>query len=1059
MMRRLFLWAALLLAGPALSDAVLPRLGPLPVLAEDGSVNGVAAIPFGTRLTLLSKDGAVLTVQADGGQPLRVRATDVIAAPKVGLTLMPSDQGAGAATGRPDLQLWDSALQLRVFLGGAGSGQRLASMRIPGESDLAMARLPVLSIDTAETTVGTPVTMVQALFPLMLKALDPAGQGQGQKLVLHVLVDGSDYARPFLLETLRLLSRTLAEQPTVLAEDVHFTRQVLFDSGTLRDDGAVSASGLRSEWPASEVSKKKASMTQTLSAALQDVADGIDPSDPATHLVLILTGPGLSDDPMALKSARAAGARLAKAGRIGGIVMAQGTPEPNPANAAVLAALAGDAPTGLADFGADLLSDLTALSKAKTQDPNDNLVTAICADAALASIPCLIPTGSTVPPETSSSMAVQDQTIWVALPLWVVSESAPLDLVPDGSVAADVHEVQPELRACGAIGLVWDTANNACGPNAEIQGLELSNQLNAAQAEINATLQDRDAAREALAAIEDTIASQTAALSEAQAIAAAQADQLTRLAAEDRTVKEALLAAQNRAADLSASLGQRNADLLVATEQITTLGQQEDQIIAALNAAETKLAALEVTAAALSQSLDDEAALKAASAAKAVQTEADWQARLTSIEADAAERDHTIAALSQSLDAERDAKADSEASAAQAQTDLQDRLTAGAASSAALQAQIAQAQTTVSALQSARDDVSARLATAEAALAAAEQALLEKDAQIAELDRQIGNLVTSMQDRAQKLADLDAALAQERQTSETLQAAVAEQSRLEGEIADLIKTDDLNATLLTQFDAAKVNLAALQTQNDALARANAAAASQLMALSGAADEADARLAAVTQDLAATRATVEKVQADNQELSTANATAISQLTVLSGASESSDAMLAQVSQDLAAARLRLETVQTEHAGQIATLHSQVADLTTTRGDLSDQVAQLTAEKTSLAAALQAERDALAVQVSGAEQQVPALPRVAQAPVVAADLATAPEPPLFADAAAPRPKLRPTGLAETGGQLVARTPTATAPPKVTSRQVAPSLKAPRLNGCKFQWTGQAGKLICP
>lgn len=1113
MMRRLFLLAALVLAQPALADAVLPRLGPMPVLAEDGSVSGVADIPFGTRLTILSRDGAVLTVQDESGAPLRLRTTDVIAAPKAGLTLMAADRSGGTTTDRPDLQLWDSAFQLRVFLGGAGSGKLVSSMMIPAESDLAQARLPVLSIDTAETSVGTSVTMVQALFPLLVKALDPAGTGQGDKVILHVLVDGSDYAKPFMLETLRQLSRTLAEQPKLLAEEMLFTRQVLNDSGDIRDDGAVSASGLRSEWPAAEMANQKADMTATLAAALERLVEGIEPSDPATHLVLILAGPGLSDQAGSLKSASAAGARLAArradGGGIGAILLAQGTPEPNPANGVVLAALAGDAQTRLADFGTNLASELAALTQAKTQDPTDRRVNTICTDAARGELPCLIPTNSTLPPETSSALAGQTPTTWIALPLWLVSESAPLDLVPVGAVGADVHQNQTDIRACAAIGYVWDQANKACGPAGEAQGIDLSDQLYAAQEAFDMAQQERDAARDALARqdadwqdqkadlysqlfsaetdrdaartaledLEDTVARQMAALAEAQDTAAAQADQLTRLTEQDLILQDDLLAAQNQEAYLSADLDQRTAELQTATTEIAALGQQEDQLRSALIAAQTDLATLEATAVTLTRSLADEAAIRAAGAAKAAQAEAELQDRLTSTEAHSAELDDTIAALSQTLDDERAAKATIEASAAQAYTDLQDFRTASAANFTALQAQIAQAQAMVTDLQVAKDDVTARLSNAEAARAEAEQSVQVKDSQIAELGWQIETLTGSVSDSAQQLADLGATLDQERRKSQTLQAeAAAELARLDGEIADLTRTGDVNATLLAQSVAAKADLAALQEKNDALATANTAATSQLTALSGTVKQADARLAELHQDLTATRLTLETIQAEraalqaeNDAFAKAGATATSQMKALSEAAVGTESMLADLRQNLAAAGLKLETAQTRSAAQIAALQGQVADLTKSRDDLADQVAQLSVEKNDQLATLQAERDAPALQVSSREQQVTASPD-AEIPAVTAQLAATAEPPLFADAVTLRPKPRPADL--TGANEAASAPQqkkalamavplppTNAKPTTMRREVAPSLKAPRLNGCTFQWTGQVGKLLCP
>lgn len=1028
MMRGIFLLAALLVAGPALADSVVPRLGPLPVLAEDGSVSGEADIPFGQPLSILSQDGAVLTVQDDAGQELRVRATDVIAAPQTGLTLMPTGQDTGTATDRPDLQLWDSAFLLRVFLEGAGAGTLSPAMMIPAGSDLAKARFPVLSIDKAETSVGTPVTMVQALFPLMLKALDPGSEGHQRKVVLHVLVDGSDYARPFMIEKLRTLSRTLAEQPAMLGEEVHFTRQVLFESGAVRNDGEVSASGLRSEWTPPKETTTKAGLTTALSSALQDLAKGIDPADPATHLMLILAGPGLSDDAGALKGASAVGSSLAErrsAGAdIGGILLAQGTPEPNPANGAVLADLAGGAKTKLADFGADILHELAGLSSARTQGSTNDLSKTICADAALKGIPCVVPINSTLPPEISGALASNDHTTWVALPLWLVAESAPLDLVPRGEVASDVHGAQADIRACAAIGYVWDAANTACVAESETQGIDPLDQLASAKQELGTVTAERDDARNMLDQLQQTVDSQTSELAEAQTTAASQSDQLAQLAASEQSAQSDLLAAQGQAADLSATLDQRNAELQAANDQIAKLGQEEQQINSALNDAQTRLASLQEMSASLSKSLDEAGAAKAQIEAEAAQAEADLQTRLKASEAHSAELETSAAELSQSLDAERSAKAEIAANAAQAQADLQDRLTAIEAKSSDLQAQIEQSQTTVSTLTAARDEVSARLAKAEAALAKAEQGLQDKDAKIAELGAEVATLQASLKDSGQQLSDLGNTLEDERQNAQKAQAkSAAEMDRLNNELADLTKTSDVNATLLAQSNEAKASLAALQAEKDTLSKANAA-------------------------------TTEKLAA------------------VAVATQKTDAKLGELGKALAAAHQDLEAVKSQDAAQIAALQMQVKDLTKARGDLSDQLAQLAAEKDKQIASLQTERDAFAKQLSDLKSGTVAAPQVAKQPTATSDAASTDQAPLFATDATPHPKSRPTGLLAMdsdgaapaaqeapGTSLAVLKPTTKANPDVPSRQVAPSLKAPGLNGCKFEWTGQAGRLICP
>ena len=712
MIRGLFLLAAILLGDHAVADSVLPRLGPLPILAADGSVSGAADIPFGERLTILSQDGAILTVKDATGQEFQVRASDVIAAPKAGLSLMQDDQLAGSATDRADLQLWESAFQLRVFLGGAGSNKFAPSMVVPAGTDLSTARLPVMSIDKAETSVGTPVTIVQALFPLLLTAIDPVGQGQGHSVELHVLVDGSDYARPFMLEKLRLLSRGLAEQPGLLGDGTRFTRQVLYESGAVRDDGEVSASGLRAEWAAEEASKDQIGLTVALSVALKELAEQFDPADSVTHLVLILAGPGLSDDSDAIRIAKEAGDSLAarRAGgvEVGGVVLLQGTPEPNPANDAVLANLAGGAPIKLVDFGTEVFSQLSAFATAKADAPTLGSANPICEGALLGRIPCLVPINPARFEGLSSTFVASQHTNWVALPLWFVSETAPLDLVPNGFLAEDVHAEQADIRACNAIGYVWDVSNAACVPAGEEQGTDFYAQLSAAQDEMASISSQKDSAQEELARqqadwqtekttlerlllsmqedrdaalvsirdLEAKVATQLAALLDAQDKVSSQSDQLMQFSVAAESMKEDLSAAQARADELLATIENRTAELQDATTRINALDQNETSINEALAIAQDQTAKLESTVDTLTQSLEEERTAKADLEAKTAQLEADFQEKISVETARSADLDTMRAALSQSLEDERAntalAKANAEQTIAELSHSLED---------------------------------------------------------------------------------------------------------------------------------------------------------------------------------------------------------------------------------------------------------------------------------------------------------------------------------------------------------------------------------------------------
>jgi chromosome segregation ATPase len=712
MIRGLFLLAAILLGDHAVADSVLPRLGPLPILAADGSVSGAADIPFGERLTILSQDGAILTVKDATGQEFQVRATDVVAAPKADLSLMQGDQLAGSATDRADLQLWESAFQLRVFLGGAGSNKFAPSMVVPAGTDLSTARLPVMSIDKVETSVGTAVTIVQALFPLLLTAIDPVGQGQGHSVELHVLVDGSDYARPFMLEKLRLLSRGLAEQPGLLGDGTRFTRQVLYESGAVRDDGEVSASGLRAEWAAEEASKDQIGLTVALSVALKELAEQFDPADSVTHLVLILAGPGLSDDSDAIRIAKEAGDSLAvrRAGgvEVAGVVLLQGTPEPNPANDAVLANLAGGAPIKLVDFGTEVFSQLSAFATAKADAPTLGSANPICEGALSGKVPCLVPINPARFEGLSSTFVASQRTNWVALPLWFVSETAPFDLVPNGFLAEDVHAEQADIRACNAIGYVWDVSNAACVPAGEEQSTDfyalllaaqdemasISSQKDSAQEELarqqadwqneKVTLEelllsmqeDRDAALVSIGELEAKVATQLAVLLDAQGKVSSQSDQLLQFSVDAQSMKEDLLAAHARADELSATIESRTAELQDATTRINALDQNETSINEALAIAQDQTAKLESTVDTLTQSLEEERTAKADLEAKTAQLEADFQEKISVETARSADLDTMRAALSQSLEDERAntvlAKANAEQTIAELSQSLED---------------------------------------------------------------------------------------------------------------------------------------------------------------------------------------------------------------------------------------------------------------------------------------------------------------------------------------------------------------------------------------------------
>ena len=980
MIRGLFLLAAILLGDHAVADSVLPRLGPLPILAADGSVSGAADIPFGERLTILSQDGAILTVKDATGQEFQVRASDVIAAPKAGLSLMQDDQLAGSATDRADLQLWESAFQLRVFLGGAGSNKFAPSMVVPAGTDLSTARLPVMSIDKAETSVGTPVTIVQALFPLLLTAIDPVGQGQGHSVELHVLVDGSDYARPFMLEKLRLLSRGLAEQPGLLGDGTRFTRQVLYESGAVRDDGEVSASGLRAEWAAEEASKDQIGLTVALSVALKELAEQFDPADSVTHLVLILAGPGLSDDSDAIRIAKEAGDSLAarRAGgvEVGGVVLLQGTPEPNPANDAVLANLAGGAPIKLVDFGTEVFSQLSAFATAKADAPTLGSANPICEGALLGRIPCLVPINPARFEGLSSTFVASQHTNWVALPLWFVSETAPLDLVPNGFLAEDVHAEQADIRACNAIGYVWDVSNAACVPAGEEQGTDFYAQLSAAQDEMASISSQKDSAQEELARqqadwqtekttlerlllsmqedrdaalvsirdLEAKVATQLAALLDAQDKVSSQSDQLMQFSVAAESMKEDLSAAQARADELLATIENRTAELQDATTRINALDQNETSINEALAIAQDQTAKLESTVDTLTQSLEEERTAKADLEAKTAQLEADFQEKISVETARSADLDTMRAALSQSLEDERANTALAKANAEQTIADLSHSLEDERASTVLAKANAEQA---IADLSHSLEDEHANTAlvktNAEQVIADLEKRIKASEANSAVLQAQISDsqatiatLQAAKNDLSKPLSNVEVKLIQPDWQNE--------KARLEG----------LLSATQQDRDAARASIAALEAQVanqlTIISQAQSKVSSQADQLMQFAADAQS----MKSDLLAAQARADElsvtIESRNAELQAATA----RIDALSQNETSINEALA-IAQDQTA---KLETT-------VDTLTQSLEEERTAKADLETRTAQLKTdfeEKISLEAARSASLDTVRAALS-------------------------------------------------------------------------------------------------
>lgn len=804
-MRRLLVLALVLIMPglPSAADIVLPRLGPLPLVAEDGGDGGEEQVAFGQPLFVMGQDGDVLLVETEAGTALRVQAADVIAAPLQGLTLRAAAEDAAAAAGRPNLLLWDSALRGRSYLGGAIADDLAAPFALPAGQVVPDLALPVLSVEAAPSSVGVSVTMVGALFPLLPEMLEPANLG-GRGIVLHVVVDGSDYAREFTLEALQKLSRGLAAGQGGMEGLAQVTRQVIFETGALRDDGEMTVSGLRAEWALPEGGENPGGLSHALVAALDGVADKIAPDDEMTHVVLVLVGPGLSAEGGIMADAEAVGRHVAAlrdgGGDVRGVVLLQGTPEPNPANDILLATLSGGAETRSLGFGADPLDGLGALLAAPSNRAAVVDAATACQGAEAAGLPCLLPQGKALPQGTAAALARDRGADWVAMPLWLVAETAPFILLPDGVEPGVAEAAQNAIRRCHSVGQIWAGEDNTCAPHVVGNNSALAAQVTNLMAELSERNAERDTLQQDLLTAEaeqdslqesletslaevatsrDTIVELQDQMAELVASTQEQAERIKTQEAELTQLGTSLAEGQTLRAELEHEVDARKAEL--ETMQASALAEQD--------AARDRLAAAASELEALVENLADLSADRDKVAASLVAAEAD----LASLTAERDDIARQLADMAVATDALRQANAE-----------------LGAARDAA--------QTAALAATHERDGLAARLAQAEAAGVLRDEALESAKARIADMEGLANKLSVVGDDAGQQVTILNQQLEEERRTHAETRAT--DKVELDAALAKLVgltqERDDLAAQLSVAGTTAADTAAKLQADRDAL---------------------------------------------------------------------------------------------------------------------------------------------------------------------------------------------------------------------------------------------------
>ena len=1005
-MKHLFaaLLSSLALTASVQAEVALPRLSPLAVVNVDGVATGQAvAVPFGLPLELLDRTisgGTIVMVQDATGAAFTVRATDLIAptAAQAGLVAMAEP---GRHNGlRPDMPLWDSAARARLYLQGALSDSlRPAFTELPG-GVFPTQGLPIFAVETAPTSIGYPVMMAGAWVPVMPEALDPSASAAPRKFMLHVLVDGSDYARDFTLESLQQVSRVVAQGDLIDS----FSRQVIYDNGMLRDEGQVAAAGLRAEWP--EAGRGTGgTLTDALATALDNLATSIAPGDGVAHVALVLVGPGLGTEPLALARVAAAGQKLRD---LRGVVLVQGTPEPNPANEMVLRQIAGGTAAQFLDFGGDVMG---AVEGVVSTAPADNATTLgawrdkVCALAADRTLPCVIAAPGVLPSVLEAN--------WVALPLWFVMDGAALDLVPAGMAPADARVAQVAIRACHAAGQVWDASAAACAATAAPLPHDtkvLRADLMALQVELSARSRERDVAL-------NDLSRQTAVWDDQRSTLVAAADQAIANLADARGELD------RRAETIMA----QEAQLSVQAASVADLTDRADALAESVSDLEAERDAAMADAARHSRDLDDrEAALDAASDQVAELT-ASRDAALVDLARTHSDLATALAkgeGLASDVAALKSAQTEAEAALRQERTEWQGKADAAAQGLADLSA--AQA-----ALEGDVDALTGQLADTTAARDQLTGQVADLTAVRADLQRQVADQTAALSIMQKALSGAEAT---------AVNAVAAADAAAKKATADLLAAQADFAAAVVERDDLAARLSVQTSRADDLGADDLGAGKGNLSLAN--DEMRADHASVTRQLAEAQTKLTELHARTRALAEAQATASAETVTVQAALAEAQAQGLAAADRVAA----LEGERDALAERLATAQGNAAmivqSLTNRLAKAEDEVAQLTAD-------LVAGRTTEDMTASAGDVVAPDFnPTLKPKPRPAANRATA--------AKAPSQKL--TVLAEPAVKVPAA-PVAPAPQSLPSRKVAPASDARQLKGCQFQWVGQEGRLVCP
>lgn len=499
-------------------DRAYPRQSPLSVrdLTQAGLERSVS-IPFGTVLPLFEQGPGIATVELPDGSRVSVRAAELYI-PQSPTYVRPGPGMLSADRAR--LSFWDSRLRAEGFLRHGPSEQTRPFLQEAGIGGMPEV-LPVLN--TAEVTVRSDrsILLVNGLVPMTTETLlfsDSDSVAATRPVTLHILIDGSVYARDFAQRRLRDFSRMIEVQAADVATLPEVRQTVLFNSGQTTQLETASLSSLRRLLPQAE-GLPEGTLSSALLDALKNLRDVLaaDEAGERTHIVLILLGPGLDgtlvNDPEFTSVAQELAHLASQSGNIG-LLLGSITPEPSEMPALIMDRLGRGLPSRLVAFDSSLDADVADMLRDVTRPQASMNADTVCIAGRSRGFPCLsgisIEGWQQILPDPRDVMALE----WFSLPMWFVVDNNLLVLESQPLISSDkpftetgrVQALESELlREKTATRLL---AEQLASAEADRQLLKQDvNRANAAIEESRSEIEQHHAlAQSAIAASEDRVA-------------------------------------------------------------------------------------------------------------------------------------------------------------------------------------------------------------------------------------------------------------------------------------------------------------------------------------------------------------------------------------------------------------------------------------------------------------------------------------------------------------------------------------------------------------------------